>query len=113
MGKSINFSELPNADILSFTNMRGVNEKGKEETCFLFHFSNQLKLYFMKSGKIKKTFDKKIQRRNIIQFRQRTFFWEDKGRSIERMDNIVPKNEKHYFYKAYDAKNMIKVNLTL
>jgi len=32
MGKSIKFTELPNADILSFTRIRGVNEKGKEES---------------------------------------------------------------------------------
>jgi len=64
----------------------------------------------MKSGKIKKSFDKKLEKRNIIQFQERTYFWEDKGRCIERMDNNIQKDEKNYFYKAYDAKNVIKVN---
>ena len=110
-GKSIKFTELPNSNILSFTSMMGKNDKGKEETCFLFHFSDELKLYYLKSGKIKKSFNKALKRRNIIHFKKRTFFWEDKGRVIERMDNKIPKDEKHYFYKTYEAKNMIKVSL--
>ena len=89
--------------------MTGKNEKNLVETCFLFHFPSQLKLYFFKSGKIKKSFEKTLNRRNIVSFNKRTFFWEDKGRYIERMEADLPKDEKHYFYKAYDAKNVMKV----
>lgn len=107
--KPIKFTELPTANILSFCTLAGINEKGKEEICIMFHYLNQLKFYYMVSGKIKKHIDKNLNKRNIIQFASRLFVWEDRGRMIERLETPIQKDEKLFFYKAYDAKNVIKL----
>jgi UDP-3-O-acyl-N-acetylglucosamine deacetylase len=63
----------------------------------------------MLSGKITKHIDRNLYKRNIIQFSNRIFIWEDKGRVIERLEYPIQKGEKSFFYKAYDAKNIIKL----
>lgn len=107
--KPIKFSELPNANILSFVRLEGRNDKNSLEPCIMFHYLNQVKFYYLKSGKIKKQYDKRFAVRNIIPYRDKIFFWEDRGRTIERLDIPIAKDEKQFFYKVYDAKNAIKL----
>ena len=107
--KPIKFSELPNANILSFVKLEGKNDKNSLEPCIMFHYLNQVKFYYLKSGKIKKQYDKRFATRNIIPYNERIFFWEDRGRTIERLDIPILKDEKTFFYKVYDAKNAIKL----
>lgn len=108
--KPIKFTELPNVSIISFAQIEGRNDKNKLEPCIMFHYMNQLLFYYLKSGKVRKHIDKKYSKRNIIQYDKRLFFWEDRGRSIERLETPISKDEKNFFYKAYDAKNVIKVS---
>lgn len=75
----------------------------------LFHFMNQLKFYMLKASKIRKHHEANYKNRNVIRFADRMFFWEDKGRLIERLEASIKKDEKTYFYKAYEAKNIIKM----
>lgn len=107
--KPIKFTELPQANILSFFQIEGKNDKNKIEPCIVFHYLTQMKFYYIKTGKIKKHEDRRLNKRNIIQFNDRIFFWDDKGRTIERLETPIAKDEKQFFYKAYDAKNVIKV----
>jgi len=107
--KPIKFSELPNANILSFVRLSGKNDKNSLEPWIMFHYLNQVKFYYLKSGKIKKQYDKRFAIRNIIPYQDKIFFWEDRGRVIERLDIPIAKDEKQFFYKVYDAKNAIKL----
>ena len=109
MQKPIYFTDLPNSSILSFTSLKAINEKSKEELCVMFHFVNQLKFVMLKSLKVKKHHEANFKTRNIIKFADRIFIWEDKGRGIDRIECSVKKDEKTFFYKAYDAKNVIKM----
>lgn len=107
--KPIKFSELPNANILSFVRLEGKNDKNSLEPWIMFHYLNQVKFYYLKSGKIKKQYDKRFAIRNIIPYSDKIYFWEDRGRTIERLDTPIAKDEKQFFYKVYDAKNAIKL----
>lgn len=109
MQKPIYFTDLPNSGIFSFTTMKATNDKNKEELCVMFQYSNQLKFYMLKSGKIRKHHESNYGKRNIIKFKNRMFFWEDNGRTIDRVECSIKKEERAYFYKAYDAKNIIKM----
>jgi len=75
----------------------------------MFHYLNQMKFDMLKSSKIRKHYEANYHRRNIVRFADRLFFWEDKGRSIERLECTIKKEEKTYLYKVYDAKNVIKM----
>lgn len=55
--RPIKFTELPQANILSFVQIEGKNDKNKLEPCVVFHYLTQLKFYFLKTGKIKKHHD--------------------------------------------------------
>ena len=109
MQKPIYFTDLPNSTVLSFTSFKAINDKSKEELCVMFHFINQLKFIMLKSSKVRNHKETNYGTRNIIKFAERLFFWEDKGRSIDRVECSVKKDEKTFFYKAYDAKNVIKM----
>lgn len=106
--KPIKKGDLPNSTIVSFAIIEGYNEKNRPEIVIMFHFLDQLYLYWLKSSSMNRPFPKQLKKRNIIEFDNRIFFWEDKGRAIDRLEHTI-KNEKTYFYKAYDAKNAIKV----
>mmetsp|Transcript_12932 Transcript_12932/g.14848 ORF Transcript_12932/g.14848 Transcript_12932/m.14848 type:complete len:242 (+) Transcript_12932:1773-2498(+) len=107
--KPIKFSELPNASIISFCQIIAMNDKNVEEPCVMFHYLNQLKFYYMKTGKIKKSVEKRYAIRNVIPYVDRLFFWEDRGRVIERLEIPIQKDEKTLLHKVYDAKNNIKL----
>jgi hypothetical protein len=111
--KPIKFSDLPNSNILSFMQIEGRNEKNKIEPCIVFHYMHQLKFLYAKSGKIKMSSDKMLKKRNIIYFKNRLFFWEDRGRYIERLESPIAKDESTFFHRVYEAKNTIKVHYLL
>ena len=64
--KPIKFTDLPNSNILSFAQIEGRNEKNKLEPCIIFHYLNQMKFLYAKSGKIKKHYERQLNKRNII-----------------------------------------------
>ena len=109
--KSVSFGDLPHSKIVSFAFILARNENDKEEPTIMFLYRNKLIFYLLKSGIIRKELEWNYSKRNVIHFKDVIFFWEDYGRSIERIDLPVKKEEKEFFYKCYDAKNSLKVNL--
>ena len=55
----------------------------------IFQFTNALKFYMLKSSKTRRNQEASYKQRNIVRFKDKMFFWEDKGRFIDRMESNI------------------------
>ena len=91
--KSIKFSELPNANILSFVRLEGENDRNSLESWIMLHFPDKIRFLNLWKDKILEEYDKRFAVSNIIPYLDRIYFCEDRGRIIERLDAPTEKEK--------------------